>query len=118
MSFSDTINAAATAAQSTLAQIQGMAPGGVNTILPGGQKVVMTYGTPQTIWVPAAGGGYRKKHTLIAVLTRDQVAAAPPDQAKIERTDIVPNIAYIVDYVNRDGPIAYELHLARFGEKP
>ena len=117
MSFEDTITAAHSYAHATLAQMQGMVAGGTNCLLASGQKVRAVYGNPQAVFVPAPGGGYRKKHTLDASVTTDQLAAPPPDQSRIVRTDVSPVQPYILDYVTRDGPYTITLHLARYGEK-
>lgn len=117
MSLSQTLSAAASAAQSTLAQAQGMAAGGTNCQLATGQKVVAVFGIPQVIFVPAPGGGYRKKHTLLATITKDQLATAPVDQSRVVRTDVTPPQSYILDHVGRDNVLVWELHLARLGEK-
>lgn len=113
--FASTLTAAAAAGQSMLAQMQGMASGGTNLLLPGGKKVVATYGVPQTTFVPAPGGGYRKKHWLIATVTRDQLATPPADRSTLVRTDVTPAQSYIVDFVGRDNVLAWEIHLARYG---
>jgi len=117
MSFNDEITSAATEAQSYLAQMQGMSNGGTNLLLPSGKKVVATYGIPQTSFVPSPGGGYRKKHWLVATVTRDQLAAPPADQSRLVRTDVSPVQSYIVDFVGRDNVLVWEINLARFGER-
>lgn len=97
--------------------MQGMDAGATNMLLPNSVKVVATYGVPQTTFVPAAGGGYRKKHWMIATVTRDQLAAPPKDQTQIVRTDVTPPQSYILDFVGRDNVLVWEMHIARFGER-
>jgi hypothetical protein len=115
MSFFAQQQAAATEAQSILAQLQGMDASAAGNVLYGGANYFGTFGNPVVTEVMNAMGGYRKRTTIPLTMTRDQFTAAPKTQDQLARTDQVPAITYRIDSVDTDDPIHYVLELVRVG---
>jgi hypothetical protein len=115
MSFFAQQQAAATEAQSILAQLQGMDAGAVGNVLYGGANHFGTFGNPVVTEVMNAMGGYRKRTTIPLTMTRDQFTAAPKTQDQLARTDQTPPITYRIDNVDTDDPMHYVIELVRVG---
>lgn len=117
MSLVDTLNAAATAAQSTLAQLGGAAPGAKNTLINDTKvKCLGVYGRAIVQNIPLPGGGYRQRAAVPLSITQDQLAIAPIAKSRLTRLDVVPPVTYIIDYVNTHGNLSFDLMLVRLGE--
>ncbi len=117
MSLLDTINAAATAAQSTLAQMAGAALGAANTLICDTKvKCIGVYGNANIVFIPQPGGGYRKLAEIPLSITQDQLAIAPAENSRITRLDVTPAVTYIVKRINTNGNLTYDLTIVRLGE--
>ncbi len=121
MSFYDTINAAATSAQSTLSQMAGAEYDSrgrlLNTLINDTKvKCLGVYGDAQVQNIPQPGGGYRQRAVMQLSITQDQLAVAPVAKSRVTRLDVTPPVTYIIDFVNTHGNLDYDLTLVRLGE--
>lgn len=114
------IQAAATLAQTTLAQYMGMsADADGNGSLDGRIKLTGVYGTPFVREEIQPGGGYRRRTVLPYSFTREQLDAPPDTSTRkltFTRLDLTPNITYRVDTIDAHQPINYVLFLVKLGE--
>lgn len=116
MALFDTITAAATAAQSTIAQLQGAAAGAMNTLINDTQAQCLgVYGQAIVVNIPQPGGGYRQRAQVQLTITQDQLAVPPVAKSRITRLDVSPPVTYIIDYVNTHGNLTYDITLVRQG---
>ncbi len=117
MSFANLLQSAATQAQSTLAQLQGLAPGSRGNTLFAGATSPLTgvYGQPVTQLVPQPGGGYRQRTFLPLTITRTSLPVPPAVKSRLVRLDLTPPETYIIDHVVHDRALDWEFHLVRFG---
>lgn len=116
MSYFAQMQAAASEAQSILAEMQGApaGPAATNTLLPGGAKVLGVYGNPNVVFVPVLGGGYRKKTVTQLTITRPQLAAAPAPNTNLMRLDLNPQFKYLIESVDTQDPLLWVLTLVNF----
>jgi len=115
MSLFAEIQTAATEAQSTLAQMQGMPANGTN-VLYRGAEYVGTYGPPQVVEIMNPAGGYRKRFVVALTITRSQLTEAPDTKEQIIRTDIDPPLTYRIDTVDSSDVLHWVLALVKVGE--
>ena len=116
MALFDTINRAATSAQSTIAQLQGAAAGAANTLINDtGAKCVGVYGQAVVVNIPQPGGGYRQRAQVQLTITQDQLDKAPAAKSRLTRLDVTPPVTYIIDFVNTHGNLTYDLTIVRMG---
>lgn len=121
MSLLDTINAAASSAQSTLAQMLGAQYDSsgrlLNTLLNDTKvKCLGVYGDAQIQNIPQQGGGYRQRAVLQLSITQDQLDTPPVAKSRLTRLDVTPPVTYIIDFVNTHGNLDYDITLVRLGE--
>ena len=118
MGLFETIQAAATSAHRTTARLCGMADDADGNTLFSGSAVarVGVYGLPQVVEKMMLGGGYRRRTETLLSITRDQLDAPPSVRSKVTRIDVSPAITYVIDTINLDDPLHYELVLLNFGE--
>lgn len=115
MSLSTLLAAAAAEAHTVHAQLQGMAPGGGNTLFAGQtDSVIGVYGVPVVLQIPLPGGGYRKKTVTPLRVVKSRLAAAPAFNSKVVRTDLTPHVSYVIDHVSTQDPIDWVFELVNF----
>lgn len=116
MGFAAEMQAAATEAQRTLAEITGMAGTAMGNTLLAGQTVplVGVYGRPQVDFIPQLAGGYRRRTHVPLTITRTQLATAPAPNTKLTRIDLSPAITYNVESVDTQDPLVWGLSLLSF----
>lgn len=104
------------AAQRVLARLQGLEPGDTETnCLISGTAYLGVFGAASVVDEISAAGGYRRVARLQLTLTREQFTAPPVSKTKVVRTDISPQIEYLVDSVDVNDPIHYTLLLVKNG---
>lgn len=116
MSFFQTIQRASSSAQSTLAQLQGMAAGAAGNVLYEGRNYVGVFATPVVVEVPVPGGGYRRRAEMALSITRDQMPNPPVTKRLITRTDLRPNVTYIIDTLIVHDPVRWVMTVVKQGE--
>lgn len=114
MSYANLLRNAATTAANTLAQLQGMADGGTNTLI-NGAAYVGVYGSPEVDETANPAGGRQRLAQTWVRLTRTQFDAPPQSNIQITRTDTTPRIVYRVASVDTHDPLFYVLMLAKVG---
>jgi hypothetical protein len=107
--------AAATEAQSRLAEIGGAASGVANALYNGADYFAV-YGQPIVQREMLPSGGYRQRTLVPATATRDQFDVPPVANAQWVRTDTDPQITYRIKTVDLHDPFVYALTLVRVGE--
>jgi hypothetical protein len=115
MSLFSEMQDAADEAQSTLAQLQGMASGGTNLIL-NGAALVGVFGNPVVAETMNPGGGWRRRVELPLTITREQLGAAPEGRAQVTRTDSAGNPVYRIEAVDTNDPLHWVMTLVKVGE--
>ena len=110
--FSD-MQAAATEAQSTLAQLQGMASGGSNFIGPDGRAYVMVFRAAdamesQSVAREMLTHGYSDRSVIVGTATRTQFSAPPMDWRRKKGSRTTPDLRdVLIASVADDDPIHY-----------
>lgn len=117
MSFSTEIAAAATEAQSILAEVGGARPGQKNSLYQGASYLAV-YGQPQVENLMLPAGGYRQRTTVGLTVTRAQFTAPPQSKKQWVRTDVSPPITYVIESVGTHDSLLFHLRLLRTGEGP
>lgn len=115
MSLSAIMQSAATEAQSRLAEIGG-AESGVKNSLYNGAKYLAVYGLPIVVRVMLSSGGYRQRTIVPTSVTRGQFSAPLVANQKWVRTDMDPNLIYLIEKVDLHDSLVYVLTLVRVGE--
>lgn len=116
MSLYSQLQADASSALETLAQMTGKektASG--NTLFRNGQITVL-YGTPRVAEPMNPGGGFRPRVELTASVTRTQLNKAPVPGENMIRVDLTPHITYRIDTVDVHSPLFYVMVLVKVGE--
>lgn len=104
-------------AQRTLARLQGFDPTETESnCLVAGAPYLGVFGAASVSDAISAAGGYRRVAMLSLTITRAQFTAAPASKAKVVRTDISPQVEYLVDSVDVHDPHHYTLLLVKNGE--
>ena len=104
-------------AQRTLARLQGFDPTESETnCLIAGVPYLGVFGSASVSDAISAAGGYRRVAMLPLTVTRSQLTEAPASKTKVIRTDISPQIEYLVDSVDVHDPHHYTLLLVKNGE--
>lgn len=115
MGYHSELQAAASEAQSILAQMQGMEAGAAGNFLFNGKPFVGVFGKPIVDEMPVPGGGYRRSVRLPLTVTHDQ-EFAPDRMKKITRIVPAPDQVYVIDSIDDHDPLVWELMLVKFGE--
>jgi hypothetical protein len=115
MSLATQLSSAATYAQAVLAELGGAAVSAPNGMI-GGLEVTGVFGSPQTFDIPTAAGGYRRRAQLTYSVTRGQFPLEPKPKQLLIRTDLAPNVAYLVDDIDVHDPLFYHFILVKNGE--
>lgn len=113
--FFSTLQRASQSAQSIFAQMQGMEADAAGNFLYHGETYTGVFGSTQLVDVPTAGGGYRRQALLTLTATRDQFAAAPQPKGKLTRTDVSPQIEYLVQAIDVHDALHYTFSLVKNG---
>lgn len=115
MSLAAIMAAAATEAQSRLAEIGGAAAGATNSLY-NSAAYLAVYGQPIVQRQMLPSGGYRQRALVPTTATRAQFDAPPVANLNWVRTDMTPEITYRIEKVDLHDPYVYVLTLVRVGE--
>lgn len=107
------IAAAASEAQSALAQIQGMSETATGNFTYAGAPFFGVWGDMYVVEIPQPGGGYRKREQVNLTVTKSQTTFAPESKKTVIR--LAPNVIYVIDYIKAHDPIHWVLTLVRTG---
>lgn len=113
MSLFSEMQAAATEAQSTLAELQGMASGGKNFVGPDGAQYVMVFRPAdafesQSVSREMLAHGYNDRSVIVGTATRTQFGAAPLDWRRKKGTRLKPDAREcVIASVSDDDPLVY-----------
>lgn len=115
MSYTNLIAGASSQAQGILAQTGGALPGKTNSLYKG-NTFLGVYGVPQVERQMLASGGYRQRAMVPLTVTRTQFVVPPVSNTQWVRTDVAPEITYIINRVDLHDSYVYTLMLVRVGE--
>lgn len=90
-------------------------PGKTNSLYKGA-TFLGVYGVPQVDRQMLPSGGYRQRAMVPLTVTRDQFVAPPVSNCQWVRTDVSPEITYIINRVDLHDSYVYTLMLVRVGE--